>query len=267
MIILLSPAKRMDFSSALPAVFHSENKGVMMSEPAFRKEAWQIARKMKEYNPFELAGLLHINPDLSIATAEKFASFQHDPPDFIVRPAIMAYKGDAYRGLDAGTFSSEDLLFAQDHLRILSALYGMLRPLDRMQAYRLEMGLPLRIGNRKNLYEFWKNKINACLKKEFSHNRPPLLINLASQEYFSVIDTEKLRIRVITPVFREYRDGTYKTLSMYAKYARGKMTRFIITHRISDPEEIKLFDEEGYAFDANLSEGDRWVFTRALRTP
>ncbi len=267
MIIILSPAKRMDFSSALPPFFLDHDTGIPLSDPVFGKEAWHIARKMKGFSPLELAGLLHINPDLSISTAEKFASFLPHPPDFSVRPAILAYKGDAYRGLDAITMSKETFLFAQDHLRILSALYGILRPLDRIQAYRLEMALPLRIGSRKDLYAFWQKKINVCLRKELSRSQNPLIINLASREYFSVIDTKKLGVRVITPVFQEYRDGTYKILSMYAKVARGKMTRFILDRQPADPEELKLFDEEGYAFDASRSEGDRWVFTRGPQTP
>ena len=262
MIILLSPAKRMDLTSIVPHAYFMSEDGDLFTEPVFSGDAWKIAKKMKEYSPLELSRLLHINPNLAMATAEKFASFRRQQLDFAKRPAILAYKGDAYRGFDAGSMSPGDLPYAQDHLRILSALYGMLRPLDLIQACRLEMGIPLQVGGKKNLYDYWKEKITKKLKQELAQEDVPVLVNLASVEYFSVIDTDKLKVRIITPIFKEYRDGTYKILSTHAKYARGKMARYILDHRISDPEEIKLFNFDGYAYDDNLSEGNHWVFTR-----
>ncbi len=262
MIILLSPAKRMDFSSALPPVFLADNEDSLLSEPVFSADAWQVARKMKEFSPLELGELLKINTSLSIATAEKFASFRHHPMDIIVRPAILAYNGDAYRGLDASSMSREDLLYAQDHLRILSAVYGLLRPLDRIQAYRLEMSARLQVNGEISLYEYWTRNITRKLKEDLARDDVPIVINLASLEYFSAVDSRQLGARIITPVFKEYRNGTYKILSTHAKFARGRMSRFILNRRIPDPEEIKLFDLDGYAYDANLSTGDRWVFTR-----
>ncbi len=254
MIVVLSPAKRMDF---MPLTSQ-----VAATSPLFEDEALEIAGKMKEYSPVQLTRLLKINPDLALLTAERFASFQKEPLDIAVKPAIFAYNGDAYRGLDAETLSPEALSFAGDHLRIFSALYGMLRPLDNIQPYRLEMAITLHVNRAKNLYEFWKDKINGFLAKELASDPVPVLINLASQEYFATIDPDILGARIITPVFREYRDGIYKTLSMYTKYARGLMTRYIMEEQLNDPEELKLFDLEGYAFDDNLSEDDRWVFTR-----
>jgi cytoplasmic iron level regulating protein YaaA (DUF328/UPF0246 family) len=262
MIILLSPAKRMDLTSVVPPAYFMSEDGDLFTEPVFSGDAWKIAKKMKEYSPLELSGLLHISPDLAMATAEKFASFRRQQLDFARRPALIAYRGDAYRGLDAATMQPADLLHAQDHLRILSALYGLLRPLDLIQAYRLEMAVPLQVGGKKNLYVYWKEKLTKKLKEELAQDEVPVLINLASVEYFSVIDTEKLDVRIITPLFKEYRSGTYKILPTHAKFARGRMTRFILNRRITDPEEIKLFDLDGYAYDDNLSEGNHWVFTR-----
>ena len=254
MIVILSPAKRMNF---MPLTSQ-----VAATSPLFEEEALEIAGKMKEYSPVQLTRLLKINPDLALLTAERFASFQKEPLDIAVKPAIFAYNGDAYRGLDAETLSPEALSFARDHLRIFSALYGVLRPLDNIQPYRLEMTITLHVNKTKNLYEFWKDKINGLLAKELTSDPVPVLINLASQEYFSAIDTTTLEHRIITPVFMEYRDGVYKTISIYAKYTRGLMTRYIMDKQLNDPEELKLFDLEGYAFDDNLSENDRWVFTR-----
>jgi cytoplasmic iron level regulating protein YaaA (DUF328/UPF0246 family) len=262
MIILLSPAKRMDLTSPLPPAFFIVEQGDIFTEPAFAGDAWKIALKMKEYSPLELSGLLHINPNLAMGTAEKFASFRRQQLDFAKRPALMAYKGDAYRGLDTTTMQPGDLLYSQDHLRILSALYGLLRPLDLIQAYRLEIALPLQVDGKKNLHDYWKEKITKKLQEELAKEEVPLLINLASLEYFSAVNTEKLKVRIITPVFKEYRNGAYKILSTHAKFARGRMSRFILDRRITDPEQIKLFDLDGYAYDANLSTGDRWVFTR-----
>ncbi len=262
MLSILSPSKRMSVSTSVPPLFLLANGGAMMTEPFFVKEAWQIAKKMKGYSPVELSQLLRVNPELSFSTAERFASFRRDPLDFAVRPAILAYQGDVYRGLEAESFDQEDHLFAQDHLAILSALYGLLRPLDKVQAYRLEMGIPLQVNGKKSLYNFWKDKITRRLKEILAHHKIPLLVNLASQEYASAVDTEKLGVRVITPVFKEYRNGLFRIISTYAKVARGRMARFIIERRIDDPEELKLFDLEGYAYDANLSSGDTWVFTR-----
>jgi len=233
-----------------------------VSLPLFRSKAWEIAGKMKEYSPVQLIRLLKVNPDLALSTAERFASFQKDPLEIATKPAIFAYNGDAYRGLEAETMTQETLHFAQEHLRILSAMYGILRPFDAIQPYRLEMETALHINGKKNLCEFWNKTITDTLRKYLSEEGKSVLINLASQEYYSTFTHEKINARVITPVFKEYRDGTYKILSSYAKFSRGRMTRFILEHKIINPEELKLFDLDGYAFDANLSDESQWVFTR-----
>ncbi len=262
MITILSPSKRMEVLSQVLPMFMMEQYGAMMSDPLFRREAWQIAKKMKGYSPEELSRLLRVNPQLSMTTAERFASFRLDPLDFAVRPAILAFQGDVYKGLEADTMDREDHLFAQEHLFILSALYGFLRPLDKIQAYRLEMGIPLQVGRHKNLYAFWKEKITRRIKDMLSLQRTPVLINLASMEYSSVIDMNALKARIITIVFKELRNGAYRILSTHAKYARGRMARYIIDNRIDDPEALKHFDLDGYGYDANLSDDERWVFTR-----
>jgi len=254
MIVILSPAMRMNFSPLVSPV--------RTSTPVFTEEAWEIAGKMKNYSPVQLTRLLGVNTDLALSTAERFASFQKKPLEIVTKPAIFAYNGDAYRGLDPETMSSESLAFAQEHVRILSALYGVLKPLDAIQPYRLEMNTTLHVNKSKNLYDFWQIKISDVLAKELTADPVPVLINLASQEYFSAINTEALGVRIITPVFKEYRDGNYKTLPMCAKLARGKMTRYILEKQINNPEDMKLFDLEGYAYDNNLSNEDIWVFTR-----
>ncbi len=254
MIVILSPAKRMNFSPVVSPV--------PLTTPLFIAEAWLIAEKMKEYSPGQLTRLLKINPDLALSTAERFASFQKEPLDIATKPAIFAYKGDAYKGLDPGSSDTASLSFAQDHLRILSALYGILRPFDAIQPYRLEMGIVLRVNHAANLYELWRNKITQALASELTKEQNPILVNLASIEYFSSIVPEDIEARTITPVFKEFRNGTYKILSMFAKFVRGRMARFIMKNKITNPEDIKLFDLEGYAYDANLSGENRWIFTR-----
>jgi len=172
------------------------------------------------------------------------------------------FNGDVYQGLKAETFSPEEFEFAQNHLRILSGAYGLLKPLDLILPYRLEMGTEIAVARKKNLYEFWKTKITAKLNQQLAETDLKVLINLASNEYFSAIDTKKLKTRIITPSFKEHKNGQYQMVSFFAKKARGLMSRFIITNGITDPEEIKAFDCEGYYFNNDLSKGDSWIFTR-----
>jgi cytoplasmic iron level regulating protein YaaA (DUF328/UPF0246 family) len=176
--------------------------------------------------------------------------------------ALLMFNGDVYQEMKAPTFSPEQFEYAQQNLRILSGVYGLLKPLDLIQPYRLEMGIPISIGNKKDLYDFWKSKITSKLKEELSNNGQQTLINLASNEYFSAIDTKKLKIRIITPSFKENRNGQYQMISIFAKKARGLMCRFIIENQITDPEEIKAFDLGGYFFNNDLSKENNWVFTR-----
>jgi cytoplasmic iron level regulating protein YaaA (DUF328/UPF0246 family) len=176
--------------------------------------------------------------------------------------AIFMFNGHVYQNLNAETLSESDLEFAQEHLRILSGLYGILRPLDLIQAYRLEMGTKLTNQRGENLYEFWNTKINEHINKELQKHKNKTLVNLASQEYFKAIQPESINEKIITPVFKEKKGKQYKTIAIYAKKARGEMTRFIIEDKIEDPEALKTFEKDGYVFNEYLSSDTEWVFTR-----
>jgi cytoplasmic iron level regulating protein YaaA (DUF328/UPF0246 family) len=175
------------------------------------------------------------------------------------KQALLAFKGDVYTGLDADTLDVAGLDFAQQHLRILSGLYGVLRPLDLMQAYRLEMGTKFANAKGKDLYQFWGSQLRESIESELKDG---VLINLASNEYFKAVEAKKLKARIITPVFKDWKNGQYKIISFYAKKARGLMSRYIIDHSINDPENIKGFDSEGYRFSPEMSQADEWVFLR-----
>lgn len=178
------------------------------------------------------------------------------------KQAVLAFKGDVYTGLDAMSFNAKDFKFAQNHLRILSGLYGLLRPLDLMQAYRLEMGTKLDTDHGKNLYEFWGSTITEGLNTQLKKIKSDHLINLASNEYFKAVKPKLLDAEIITPAFKEFKDGDYKMIGIYAKKARGMLSRYIIKHQLTNPEDIKSFTEEGYKFSKKLSTGNTWVFSR-----
>jgi cytoplasmic iron level regulating protein YaaA (DUF328/UPF0246 family) len=184
---------------------------------------------------------------------------EHTPDN--ARPAVLAFKGDVYTGLDAESFSEADFSFAQQHLRILSGLYGVLRPLDLLEPYRLEMGTRLKTASGDNLYQFWGDRITAALNEELKTS-DDVVVNLASNEYFKAVQPKALNARLITPVFKDFKNGQYKIISFYAKKARGLMSRYIIQNRIDAPEAIKAFDLEGYYFSPEQSKGDTWVFLR-----
>lgn len=254
MIILLSPAKRLSFSGDIPEA--------AFTTPQFLDKSENLAAIMKKKSPKEIADLQDISKDL----AEKnHAWFQQWEPAAVKEkayPAVFAFNGDAYQGLSAGSFSVADLDFAQDHLRILSGLYGMLRPLDLIMPYRLEMGTNLKARGIADLYEFWRDTLTGQLIELVDASKSRAIVNLASDEYFDAIDREKLGVRVIKPVFKEYRNGSLKFLSYFGKRARGLMASHIIRYRVDDPEMLKDFQDERYLFDENLSGGDSWVFTR-----
>jgi len=178
------------------------------------------------------------------------------------KQTALAFKGDVYTGLDAESFNAKDFKFAQQHLRVLSGLYGLLRPLDLMQPYRLEMGTKLKTGHAKNLYEFWGSTITEGLNTQLKKIKSEILINLASNEYFKSIKPKELNAEIITPAFKEFKNGDYKMIGIYAKKARGMLSRYIIKHQLSNAEDIKTFDEEDYTFNKRLSQGNTWVFTR-----
>ncbi|NOY37676.1 MAG: peroxide stress protein YaaA [Chlorobi bacterium] len=255
MLILLSPAKRLNTGK-------DNNHLSEGTRPAFIEKANRLAAFMKQYSPKQLETRLKINPQLALKAAACFASWQDNPLPAAVKPALLAYNGDAYSGLSAITLSQDAWEYSKNHLRILSVMYGILRPCDNIQAYRLEMGTGIKPSGVKNLYEYWQENVTSAIRNQLADIRSNVIINLASEEYFKTVDIAKLNSRVIRPVFKEFREGEYKSLVMYIKFARGRLTRFILENRLSDPEEIKTFDWEGYGFDANLSDENRWVFTR-----
>ena len=254
MIIIISPAKTLDFESASPTGKYSE--------PLFTDKSEKLIRELRKYSPPKLEKLMKISPKLANLNYGRFREW-HLPftPDNS-KQALFAFRGEVYTGIDAGTMSEEEIDFAQEHLRILSGLYGILRPLDLIQAYRLEMGTPLKFEKFKDLYQFWGDSLTMTLKNELNKDTGKIVINLASNEYYKAIDPGKLDARVITPVFKDYKNGSYKFLSVYGKKARGLMSRFIISNKITDPENLKLFDIDGYFFNDRMSKGDEWVFTR-----
>ena len=252
MKIVISPAKSLNFESELPTKKHTE--------PQFLKEANTIQKTLKKQKPKQLMDLMSISEKLADLNWERNQVWETPFTAENARPAIFTFDGDVYTGLDAYTIPAEKMDDLQDKLRILSGLYGLLKPLDLMQAYRLEMGTSISIGTKKNLYEFWKKTITKTLNDEL--NKDELFLNLASNEYFKAVDTKTLKVPVITPEFKDYKDGKLKMISFFAKKARGLMVRYIIDNNAETIEDLKGFNYEGYAFDANLSKGNTLVFTR-----
>ena len=252
MKIVISPAKSLNFESQLPTK--------TFTEPQFLKEANTIQKTLKKQKPKQLMDLMSISEKLADLNWERNQVWETPFTAENARPAIFAFDGEVYNGLDAYTIPADKIDDLQNKLRILSGLYGLLKPLDLMQAYRLEMGTSLSIGTKKNLYEFWKKTITKILNDEL--NKDELFINLASNEYFKAVDTKTLKVPVITPEFKDYKDGKLKMISFFAKKARGLMVRYIIDNNAETIEDLKGFNYEGYAFDANLSKGNTLVFTR-----
>jgi uncharacterized protein len=252
MKIVISPAKSLNFEKLLPTKEHSE--------ALFLKEARQVHKVLMQKSPAALSELMDISDKLAELNWKRNQDWKTPFTTENARPAIFAFDGDVYTGLNAYTIPSEKLEDLQDSLRILSGLYGLLKPLDLMQAYRLEMGTKLPIGESKNLYEFWKPIVTKALNKELLEGE--LFINLASNEYFSAVDVKALKVPVITPEFKDYKNGKLKIISFFAKKARGLMVRYIIDTNVKTVEDLKGFNYEGYQFDANLSKGNHLVFTR-----
>ena len=253
MKIVISPAKSLDFESPLPIQSFTNYD--------FVKQSVSIDKVLKKQKPKKLMELMSISENLADLNWNR--NQQRNVAEITThnaRQAIYAFNGDVYLGLDSYTLSQEKMEQLQDKLRILSGLYGLLKPLDLMQPYRLEMGTKLQIGKNKNLYEFWKTTITNSLNDELE--KEELFINLASNEYFDAINTKKLKVPVITPEFKDYKDGKLKMISFFAKKARGMMVRYIIDTNAETIEDLKGFNYEGYAFDSNLSTQNKLVFTR-----
>lgn len=250
MLILLSPAKNLDYKTAVPVAEHSQL--------ALAEDAQALAQVCKTLAPADLSQLMGISDKLAILNAERFNDFAMPFDEDNARQAIYAFNGDVYTGLDAYSLNADDVAFAQGHLRILSGLYGVLKPLDLMQPYRLEMGTSLATERGKNLYEFWGNKITD----ELNDLNSEVVVNLASNEYFSAVKTQNLTGRLITPVFKDEKNGKVKIISFYAKKARGLMARWIIEHRITDTAALSGFDVAGYRFAPEQSDDSTLTFIR-----
>lgn len=252
MKIVISPAKSLNFEKELPTE--------TFSQASFLKEARQVHQVLKQKSPKELSELMAISDKLADLNWQRNQDWKTPFTTKNARPAVYAFDGDVYTGLDAYSIPPSKLESLQDKLRILSGLYGLLKPLDLIQPYRLEMGTKLPIGERKNLYDFWKETVTKALNKELKKDE--LFINLASNEYFSAVDVKALKVPVITPDFKDYKDGKLKMISFFAKKARGMMVRYIIDTNAQTIDDLKGFNYDGYQFDANLSKGNHLVFTR-----
>lgn len=252
MKIVISPAKSLNYETVVPTT--------EFTEASFLKQAETIQKTLKKKKPKQLMELMDISEKLAELNWQRNQDWTLPFSLENARHAVFAFDGDVYTGLDVYSLPTEKLSVLQDKLRILSGLYGLLKPLDLMQAYRLEMGTSMAVGTKKNLYEFWKKTITDALNKELENEE--LFINLASNEYFSAVDVKKLKVPVITPEFKDYKDGKLKMISFFAKKARGLMVRYIIDNNVETLEELKNFNYEGYAFDANLSSENKLVFTR-----
>ena len=253
MLITISPAKTLDFSQQGNCTDHST--------PDFLEESRELIKATRKLSPEELSELMGISQKLALLNYQRYLQWKTPFTPNNAKQALLAFRGDVYEGMSAQTLSASDLGFAQEHLRILSGLYGVLRPLDLIQAYRLEMGTKLKTARGNDLYQFWGDKITESLNSAL-RQQGGLLINLASNEYFKSVLSKKLDARVITPEFKDAKSGQYKVIGFYAKKARGLMSAFIIKNRLQEAEEIKAFDERGYSYDKSLSAAGKWVFTR-----
>jgi len=254
MLIVLSPAKTLDFESPVTVK--------KTTEPDFIAHSAELVSALRTMPPSKVASLMSISDSLAQLNVARYASWSKKFTPDNSRPAMLAFDGDVYEGLDARSLKARELDWAQKHVRILSGLYGVLRPLDLMQPYRLEMGTRLATKRGKDLYAFWGDQITEALNESLKLSKAEALINLASEEYFKSVKPAQLNRPVMTPVFEEWKGGGYKIVSFFAKRARGLMARYAIEEKLTKPEQLKEFDSEGYTFDAKASTESRWVFRR-----
>jgi len=252
--MIISPAKTLDYESPLTTQSYSI--------PDYLENSAELVEIMKKKSMQDLVNMMQVSQKIAELNVERFKSWKLPFSPVNSRQALLAFKGDVYTGLDTSTLSEVDFDYSQNHLRILSGLYGLLRPLDLIQPYRLEMGLKLNSKRTKTLYQFWGDKITDGLKNLLKEQVEPVLVNLASNEYFKSVNSNNLKCRLITPEFRDFKNGKYKIIQFYAKKARGLMVRYAIDHSIIKPEDLKKFDYDGYAFNSELSHSDNWVFSR-----
>ena len=254
MLIVISPAKTLDYET--PPVIKRHTK------PAMLKQSQALIDNLRNYSALDLAELMKLSMKLAELNFDRYHDWQTPFTTKNAKQASLAMKGDVYTGLDAESMSEEDFAFAQEHLRILSGLYGVLRPLDLMQPYRLEMGTKLPNAEGADLYSFWGERITQAINKALKAQGDDVLINLASNEYYKSIKPKLVNGRIITPQFKEKKNGSYRMIGVYAKKARGLMSRYIIDNRLTDPEDLKGFKTDGYRFSKQQSKDDQWVFVR-----
>ncbi|EEX09187.1 conserved hypothetical protein [Ruegeria lacuscaerulensis ITI-1157] len=252
MLVVISPAKRLDWAE----------RDVAPTQPDFQDDAIRLAKTARNLTLGDLKKLMSLSDDLARLNRDRFRAFADAPTPEATRPAALAFAGDTFQGLEAASLDAEELAWAQDHLRILSGLYGLLRPLDAIQPYRLEMGSRLKTRRGKNLYEYWRDQLSKALNAQAEALGTDVLVNCASQEYFGAVDPKALKLQVITPVFMEDKGGAPKIVSFFAKKARGSMARYIIQHRLTDPQGLRDFDTGGYVYQPDLSTPDKPVFVR-----
>ena len=254
MLLVISPAKTLDYD-APPAT-------ARFTQPQHLDHAQELIGQLRQMSPQQIGELMHLSDKLAALNVARYGSWQPDFTPANAKQALLAFKGDVYTGLAAEDFSEEDFDFAQAHLRMLSGLYGVLRPLDLMQPYRLEMGTKLANARGANLYEFWGERISGWLNEALAAQGDDILLNLASNEYFGAVKRKALNARIIDTEFKDLKNGQYKIISFYAKKARGLMARYVIKERIRDPEQLKAFDYQGYRYSAEQSKPDSLVFLR-----
>jgi uncharacterized protein len=254
MLLVLSPSKTLDYVSPLPKL--------TPTQPALLKDAQQLIGQLRGYTPAQLSKLMDISDKLAQLNVQRYQDFSVPFTAKNARPALLAFKGDVYEGMDTLNYGEKELAFAQAHLRILSGLYGVLRPLDLMQPYRLEMGTALKGTHGKDLYSFWGKRITAQLNEAMATHRTKLLVNLASEEYFKAVKPAALEGKLLTLSFKERKGNALKVVGLFAKRARGMMADYIIQERIDTPKPLQGFNREGYRYDEELSSDAQWVFVR-----
>ncbi len=254
MLVVISPAKRLDWAE----------RDVAVTQPDFQEDALRLAKAARGLTLGDLKKLMGLSDDLARLNRDRFQAFEAEPAADTTRPAALAFAGDTYQGLEAASLDTDELTYAQDHLRILSGLYGLLRPLDAIQPYRLEMGSKLKTRRGGNLYDYWRDGLSKALNAQAKVTGSDVLVNCASQEYFGAVDLKTLKLRVVTPQFMEDKgDGKGpKIVSFFAKKARGAMARYIVQHRLTNADGLKDFDSGGYAYQHDASTPERPVFVR-----
>ena len=256
MLLVVSPAKKLDFETPLATDIYTQ--------PNLLEHSQELINRCIKLSPDQIASLMKLSDKLAGLNAARFGEWAQPFTSDNARQAILAFNGDVYTGLDANSFTDADFDFAQQHFRILSGLYGLLKPLDLMQAYRLEMGTKLDNDRGTNLYQFWGDVITKELNNALAEQGDNVLLNLASTEYFKSVKKKSLNAEIITPQFKDWKNGQYKMISFFAKKARGLMARYVIQNQITDVEQIKQFDLAGYEYHSAFSQGNDWVFTRKI---